>query len=232
VIVFPIAKQFGSGLDFLADMKTHIVQPGECMASIAAQYGLADAMHLYQHPSNAGLRSVRAKPDILHPGDRVTIPDLKLKHVTVPVDATHRFVMRRPKKKVQIKLLRSDGQAFATGPFELRFNDSCVTGTIAGDGLLQATIPVDVFEAELVIGKWTRKILIGHLNPMQSAPDGGVSGAQARLSNLGYDAGAADGVLGPKSRNALWHFQSDNGLEAIGELNSDTISALELAHGC
>ena len=72
---------------------------------------------------------------------------------------------------------------------------------------------------------------LGHLNPLSDTEDGGVSGAQARLRNLGYRPGLIDGRLGPKTRAALRQYQEDLGLEVTGELTDETASALVDDHG-
>ena len=48
---------------------------------------------------------------------------------------------------------------------------------------------------------------------------------QRALAARGYDAGAADGILGGKTKTALQKFQQDNGLP-IGQLNIETLQAL------
>lgn len=54
--------------------------------------------------------------------------------------------------------------------------------------------------------------------------------AQQRLIDLGYLYGAADGIYGPMTADALKRFQGEHGLEQTGELNDSTAKALsELA---
>jgi N-acetylmuramoyl-L-alanine amidase len=53
-----------------------------------------------------------------------------------------------------------------------------------------------------------------------------VSSAQARLAELLYPAGAADGLMGPRTRMALRAFQEQNRLPITGELDEGTIAAL------
>ncbi|WCM92432.1 peptidoglycan-binding protein [Acidovorax sp. NCPPB 2350] len=50
--------------------------------------------------------------------------------------------------------------------------------------------------------------------------------AQARLNALGYDVGAPDGGLGPKTANALRTYQKDKGLPVTGRLDTATADAL------
>lgn len=50
--------------------------------------------------------------------------------------------------------------------------------------------------------------------------------AQRLLSTLGYDAGAADGVLGPRTRSAITDYQSRNGLVQSGQLTAELLQQL------
>ena len=54
---------------------------------------------------------------------------------------------------------------------------------------------------------------------------------QQQLSAKGHDAGAADGVWGSQTEKALKDFQQAQGLEASGELDERTLSALGVAAG-
>ncbi len=55
-----------------------------------------------------------------------------------------------------------------------------------------------------------------------------VSNVQVTLDRNGYNAGPADGVLGPQTRDAIASFQSDHGLAATGDINHPTLRALGL----
>lgn len=52
---------------------------------------------------------------------------------------------------------------------------------------------------------------------------------QARLSILGHRPGAADGLMGPKTRGAVAAFQKDRGLSANGTLSAALLSEIENA---
>jgi localization factor PodJL len=51
--------------------------------------------------------------------------------------------------------------------------------------------------------------------------------AQALLTNLGYDAGPADGVLGERTRRAIVRYQRDTGLEPGSPLTASLVARLE-----
>jgi peptidoglycan hydrolase-like protein with peptidoglycan-binding domain len=57
---------------------------------------------------------------------------------------------------------------------------------------------------------------------------GVVRGIQQRLRQRGYYSGGIDGVWGPRTERALAKFQRSRGLEATGNLNPTTASALGL----
>jgi len=59
-----------------------------------------------------------------------------------------------------------------------------------------------------------------------NASDDTVRSAQVALNSQGYDAGAADGQLGPNTRAAVRRFQAERGLAQTGTLDSSTLSAL------
>jgi len=61
-----------------------------------------------------------------------------------------------------------------------------------------------------------------------SSSDSLAASAQDRLNRLGYNAGPADGVIGPQTRSALADFQNDRGLPATGSLDTPTVRALGL----
>ncbi len=53
-----------------------------------------------------------------------------------------------------------------------------------------------------------------------------VRNVQHILNNNGYNAGAADGLMGQKTRNAIAAFQKDNGMAATGEIDETLVRAL------
>jgi hypothetical protein len=50
---------------------------------------------------------------------------------------------------------------------------------------------------------------------------------QARLAAVGSDPGPIDGILGPKTREALKQFQETEGLPSTGKVDNHTRDALE-----
>jgi peptidoglycan hydrolase-like protein with peptidoglycan-binding domain len=55
--------------------------------------------------------------------------------------------------------------------------------------------------------------------------------AQQALSQKGFNAGKADGILGPRTRRALTSFQQNQGLQRSGRLDDKTLAALGVSQG-
>jgi peptidoglycan hydrolase-like protein with peptidoglycan-binding domain len=58
-----------------------------------------------------------------------------------------------------------------------------------------------------------------------------VKAIQEALKTKGFDPGAADGVVGPKTNQALREFQKSNNLQATGRIDEKTASALGVTAG-
>jgi len=72
------------------------------------------------------------------------------------------------------------------------------------------------------------------IHPQQAAPEAENEGMtvyelQDRLSALGYKLVSVDGVLGPRTVEALKKFQSDKNLAVTGTINVETVRALRSA---
>ena len=55
-----------------------------------------------------------------------------------------------------------------------------------------------------------------------------VADVQAALNRNGYDAGLVDGVMGPRTRNAIAAYQSDHGLSVTGTITDALLRRLGL----
>jgi N-acetylmuramoyl-L-alanine amidase len=120
----------------------------------------------------------------------------------------------------------------ANEAYELRIKSGpTFTGKTDGSGKIEKLLPPRSELAELDVANRTYLLRLGHLNPMRSTPDKGVSGIQGRLKNLGYYCGAAHGTLDRATIVAIGLFQSDFGLEADGAPNEPTFAKLEKVHG-
>lgn len=208
-------------------MAAHTVEPGECLVTIAARYGFAWKT-LWEHDDNAALREQRKNPNLLFPGDVVQIPAKEAKQHSVKTGKNHEFKVKRASAMLRLRLVES-GEALADEPFTLEVGGTSVKGKTDGEGKLEQAVPVAAKQAVLVLDERRQSftLKLGHLDPAAE-----VSGAQARLRNLGIYSGDVDGELGPITREALETFQAASGIDVTGELDEATQGKLEEAYGC
>lgn len=74
--------------------------------------------------------------------------------------------------------------------------------------------------------KSTRRV--ESMNSQQGENSGLLKQAQAKLSSLGKDVGTPDGQMNSKTRQALTEYQQENGLQPTGQLDQQTVAALDL----
>jgi Putative peptidoglycan binding domain len=213
-------------------MPIHIVNQGECVSRIAYQYGYRDYTRIYEHPNNAELRQKRPDPNLLFPGDKLFIPEVIEKTEVCVTGQKHVFRTMRPLRWLRVALEEEDNSRLANRPYELVIDGSRFSGLTSSQGLIEHRISMNAERGTLQVDGKSWELAVAHLNPVGKAtPDGGVSGAQGRLRNLGYPVGAIDGILGPKTKTAIRWFQADEGLPAIGELSERTCMKLVEVHG-
>jgi N-acetyl-anhydromuramyl-L-alanine amidase AmpD len=74
---------------------------------------------------------------------------------------------------------------------------------------------------------WSRMRAALGVQPESSVPHlGTIKAAQARLAGLLYPVGAADGLVGPRTRMGVRAFQEQSKLPVTGELDAATLAAL------
>ena len=109
--------------------------------------------------------------------------------------------------------------------------------------LIEKKLSPDVLiRAKLEVENWEAREPVQEAN-MVPVPEGGwgatktrttsagdartsIARAQSLLNDMGYHAGPADGVLGPKTREAIRAFQRDKGLTATGMVTKDLLAQL------
>ncbi len=168
---------------------THIVEQGECLSSIAADYGFADYRTIYNAPENADFRAKRPNPNLIYPGDSLVIPDRATKSASISTGAANKIVVNGTSRTLCLALRDLDGNALS---YRLEVDGVEVDGApVSGvDGALQYTIGASVSSANVCIDDTVIPLQIASLNLLSAdAPDGGMSGARGgpQLANLGYD---------------------------------------------
>lgn len=209
-------------------MPNHTVQPGECIATIAARYNFHDYRTIYEHARNAPLRRNRKNPNMLVPGDRVYVPPPEQRDEARSTTQLHQFQVGPNEAMLRIVLKNREGLAYANKRYELAIrNGSTLRGNTNGEGLIEQRVPADAVDATLTVwfeeppfgqDGYEFRLKIGHLQPVTTD-----KGVQARLNNLGYPCGAIDGAIGRNTRAALRAFQAANeDLEQTGRADAAT----------
>jgi len=207
----------------------HVVEQDESVESIGARARRLPKT-IWDAPENKELRDKRKDPNVLMPGDRLFLPQIEAETFSIPTGGSQAFVLDQPDSRLQLQLV--DGtEPRANKPYVLRVDGKELRGSTDGDGKLDCPVPVLARMAELTVGEGdevvTYELELRGLDPVTEP-----TGLQARLANLGYDAGPVDGEAGLRTRAALAAFQKDQGLEPTGELDASTRSKLEEKHGC
>jgi N-acetylmuramoyl-L-alanine amidase len=211
---------------------THTVEQGECVSELAARYGLESWTAIHEHAENEALFQKR-NPHVLYAGDEVYVP-AKTKLVPLTLGERHSFTLL-VRRVIPLKLILQDisGEPVADEPCTVTVGEAKIEGTTNADGLLEVEVPHDTRQATLAYRGLTLELNVGALNPTRDVDDGGVTGVQARLKNLGFDPGLIDGDHGPKTRAAIEAFLAAQGEEEpVGDLTAELCDALEKAQGC
>jgi hypothetical protein len=202
-------------------MPIHEVSQGECVLSIADQYGFFWET-LWNHSENSDLRQQRKDPNVLREGDKVFVPDKTEKEESCPTEQTHRFKRKGVPGKLKVRLL-IDNEPIANAPYVLIIDGQSRDGTTDGDGYVEESIPPGAQQGELRVTKDGHRriyyLQLGHLDPLDTD-----EGVQQRLIQLGYDAQTS-------LEGAVRKFQSDKDLTVSGQIDDATRSKLEEVHG-
>jgi LysM repeat protein len=229
----------------------YVVRQGDYLEKIAKDNGFSDYRAIYEHPQNADFRKLRPDPNLLYPGDKLFIPEKKPRVHQGATRQVHTFKVTVPRLKLHLCLHDDYGDPINIARYELDLSSKVLNRYATGE----ADPPSDRFDASnlgkgLVIEElsnaptqatlrlWfedpyskkpdvVRTLQLGHLDPITT-----ISGIQARLNNLGFNCGPADGKSGPRTRAAIKLFQSEHGIDADGEPNGATQSKLSEVYGC
>lgn len=209
------------------DKVKHIVKQGECLSLIAAAHDFVDWRIIYNDAANAEFRKKRPNPHILFPGDEIIIPDRDTKPVDRETDKKHRFVLKTPRRKLNVLMLDEFKSPMKDEPCTAIAEDMMFYSMTDGKGILKLEIPYWATSVKIWIAGLERTLNLGEMNPVDDAPDEGVSGVQGRLLGLGFDPGPLDGKVGPRTRAALIAFQRHFDLKRTGEIDQDTSNRLK-----
>ncbi len=207
---------------------THVVAQGECLSLIAWNYGFTDWRTVYDHPGNAAFRAKRPNPNVIYPGDELYIPPVEGKDYGKGSDNKHKFVVKTEKWKFRLFMIDESGRPITDKPYKLEAAGMMpVEGYTDDEGLIETEVPADTRSGTLTFLGDEYQVSFGSLDPVSR-----VTGIQARLNNLGYHAGPVDGIVGPKTRKAVYLFQASHPdeLKATGEIDDATRKLLLEIH--
>ncbi|WP_437827969.1 PGRP and LysM peptidoglycan-binding domain-containing protein [Sorangium sp. So ce1153] len=210
----------------------YIVVQGDTMSSIAERHGLFWET-LWELPANAELKAAREDPEVLLPGDRVTLIPIRTKSAACETGRRHVFRRRGIPVRIRFALRDERGDPLSGERYTLTLGERRYEGRVGSDGIVEHWVMPTSGTGELTVfrgdggaapfARWPLRI--GHLDPIES-----LSGLQARLNNLGFACGAVDSAMGPKTEAALRAFQTAAGLEPTGAVDDATIAALRARH--
>jgi N-acetylmuramoyl-L-alanine amidase len=213
----------------------YVVRQGESLSSIAVANGLSSWKKIYDDPANAEFRRLRPNPNLIFPGDEVTVPDRASRTESGTIEKRHRFRARFPGLVLRIVLRDREGKPASDREYHLEVGDRSLDGCTGGDGLIEQAVPSDATRASLTVWldepgggaclRW--QLALSHLDPVEY-----LTGVQARLNNLRYDCGPVDGIFGPRTRSAVLMFQEEQGLKVDGIPGPITQGRLKDIYGC
>lgn len=232
---------------------------GECIHSIADETGHFWET-IWNDGGNADLKGKRKNPDVLLPGDLLVVPALDDSPESGATEKRHRFRRKGVPIQLILRVLKkgADDRLHALDPeknkpweyndapkedekvpedepeanqrYKLDIEGTLYEGTTDGDGVLKHTIAASAESGRLTLrpGAVDERVIeleLGHMDPVTEPV-----GAAKRLNNLGYYCGVSeemtDGI-----RAALRRFQTAQGIDPTGDLDSATQSSLQDAYG-
>ncbi|MBT3376049.1 MAG: hypothetical protein HN742_21765 [Lentisphaerae bacterium] len=205
----------------------YVVAEGDCITSIAAAHGFF-WKQVWNHPDNAELKRVREHPNMLLPGDRVTIPEKEEKTVDIAAEKRSRF--RRKGIPAVLRLeFRAFGNPRKNEPYELEADGAILQkGKLDSNGQLECPIPPGTAKVIVYLGdeRTPHEVELGKVPPIDA-----ISGIQVRLNNLDLPCGPPDGTLNEYTIAAMHRFQRKYGLERKDEPDDAFRNKLKQIHG-
>ena len=123
----------------------HITEENEDIQMIAASYGIKDWKLIYEHSQNKSLREIRTNPFILHEGDKVWIPSIESKQISLKDRKRNTLKIYPPKTVFQLVLRDDNGIPYKNVKYELWLNKNKFGNEekrTREDGLIFENIPI------------------------------------------------------------------------------------------
>ncbi|HEX8408288.1 MAG TPA: peptidoglycan-binding protein [Thermoanaerobaculia bacterium] len=209
-----------------------VVRSGDTVLSIATAAGLLPET-VWNDPANAALKEARKDGEVLLPGDRLTVMNVRPKKVGCATGKRHVFRRKLVPATITFYVQDEEGAPFAAKRYELAIGATKLSGTTGDDGKIEAAIEPAIREGVLRVwleepalpNPWTLELRLGELVPVAHT-----IGVQQRLSNLGFYSGEFDVQLDDDTHAAVAAFQSASGLTVSGEIDPATRDKLVEIH--
>lgn len=208
-------------------MAYHTVSEGDCLSSIADAHGFFWET-LWNAPENAELRERCKDPNTLSVGDRVFVPEKRMKSFMRATGAKHTFKVKGVPVKFRVALAWGD-EARANEPYRMVIDGETYEGVTTGEGVVEVNIKPGARRGTLIVGEGERQteydLRLGALPSVET-----VMGALERLQNMGFYDGEPTETLSDEAHAALSAFQQSQGIDVTGELDAATRSKLRELH--
>jgi hypothetical protein len=222
------------------------IKSGECISSIAVREGIK-WKEIWEHPDNDTLKRTREHPNILLPGDKVTVPKKKQKQASKKDQKRHRMRMKGVPGILRLRFTKY-GQPRKGDAYRLDvdawFRQS---GKLDDDGSFEAKIWPGAGTATLRLGKDQDNLIekfeyrLGWIAPANEP-----RGIQTRLWNLNYYHGKLSSNFDEETERAFLRFIQKNAIadthkqkqedlewqKLKADQQLEAIEALVKVHGC
>jgi hypothetical protein len=203
---------------------SYTVQQGDHLSGIAQSFGFDDYTVVWNDPGNADLKSRRADPHVLVPGDSLVIPELKVQPLGKPTGVTHTFTILQSPLKLRFKMLDFAGNPIVAESLTIAGTELATDGT----GLIEANVEKLDQVVQVQCGGSTFVLTVGAINPPDDTSD---AGYKARLYNLGFLWDPSVDDSDDEMVIALQDFQAQYQLPITGQLDDATKTQLAQTHG-
>ena len=211
-------------------MTDHEVQQGECLLTIAEDYGFLWET-LWNYPANSQLKDERKDPNVLRPGDILRIPDIRVKEYARATEKKHPFRKKGNRAKVRMQLLDYEHRPRKNVSYVANLDGELQRGTTDDQGyfVIRALPTAKNLRVEATENGETDlyEFSLGHVDPVET-----MSGVRQRLINLGYNCAPGDGDIDDELTSAIKEFQRKTKLNDTGNLDGATRDKLKRVHQC
>ena len=213
----------------------HTIAQGKTLLRIARQYGYQTSKALYNHPSNAEFKALRPDPNLIYPGDKITIPPKKEKFIPLRTNSINSFVVQNEKEYFRLQVIHEDGDDITGKRIVITIGSQTIDTVLPSNGLIEVELnendsltgQVDLYlKEDQSSPSESFTAQVGHLDPIDT-----LSGVQARCNLLGFDCGTVDGINGSKTKAGVRDFQYEHDLEVDGIAGAKTKAKLQQVFG-